>query len=193
MERGLSLLTFYLSLLETEEQKQEFSEMYTENKELMYFVAYKILKDAPSAEDAVHQSFLKIIEAWDTIFAESCPQKTSLCVITCKRVCFDVLKKNKSHKQQSFEDTAEKEFSFPGDAVDEVALGNLNVEFIMNKISDLPEIYRDILQLHLSNDLSAKQIAKTLNMPYETVKKRIQRGKQFLIEALNNEEDLINV
>ena len=186
------MLTFYLSLLETEEQKNSFSEMYTQNKEIMYFVAYKILKDTTSSEDAVHQSFLKIIESWDNIFAESCPQKTSLCVITCKRVCFDILKKNKSQKYQSLEDTAEGELSSFCDIVDE-ALGNLNVEFIINKISGLPEIYRDILQLHLSNDLSAKQISKILNIPYETVKKRIQRGRQILIEALNNEEDLINV
>jgi len=181
------LLNYYLSLLETEEQKQSFEKMYEENRELMHYHANKILNNYTQAEDAVHQSFLKIIESWDKIFAESRPQWTSLCVITCKRTSFDILRKNKIRQHQSLDDLDESELISASLSTDETAMDNVLSEEIRKRIASLPDINRNIMQMHISNDLSAKQISKLLDIRYETVKKRIHRGKQLLMDMLRED------
>lgn len=56
------MLAIYLSMLETNEEKNQFEQLYIKYKQDMYAVAYGILKNKEDAEDAVHQSFLKIAD-----------------------------------------------------------------------------------------------------------------------------------
>ncbi len=61
------MFTFYLSMLDTEEQKDKFEDLYLTYRKLMFYIANKILKDDFLAEDAVHQTFIKIIEIIDKL------------------------------------------------------------------------------------------------------------------------------
>ena len=56
------MLAIYLSMLETNEEKNQFEQLYIKYKQDMYAVAYGVLKNKEDAEDAVHQSFLKIAD-----------------------------------------------------------------------------------------------------------------------------------
>ena len=49
----------YLCLLDTEEEKSKFEELYNQYRKLMYLCAKEILRDEQLAEDAVHEAFLK--------------------------------------------------------------------------------------------------------------------------------------
>ena len=53
------MLAIYLSMLETNEEKNQFEQLYIKYKQDMYAVAYGILKNKEDAEDAVHQSFFE--------------------------------------------------------------------------------------------------------------------------------------
>ena len=52
------MLMVYLSMLDTEEDKNLFRELHDEYSTLMYKKAYGILKDCNLAEDAVQESFM---------------------------------------------------------------------------------------------------------------------------------------
>lgn len=39
--------------------------LYAENKQKLYFIAWRILKDEMRAEDAVHNGFLKMVKGFD--------------------------------------------------------------------------------------------------------------------------------
>ena len=65
------MLVFYLSLLESESDKLLFTQIYTEYRDKMYSVAYSILGTKEKAEDAVHESFLKVIEHLETYKSSS--------------------------------------------------------------------------------------------------------------------------
>lgn len=64
-ERESMLL--YLSLIETEEDKIKFEDIFNSYKKTMYYVANSILKDEHYSHDAVQNSFLKIIKNIDKI------------------------------------------------------------------------------------------------------------------------------
>lgn len=56
------MLAFYVSMLDTEEQKDKFAEIYTTYYGMMYQVARSITRDDKLAEDALHETCLALIE-----------------------------------------------------------------------------------------------------------------------------------
>lgn len=61
------MLAFYVAILDTEEQKDKFTEIYTTYYGMMYQVARAITHDDKLAEDALHETCLELIEKIDSI------------------------------------------------------------------------------------------------------------------------------
>lgn len=72
------MLAIYLSMLETNEEKNQFEQLYIKYKQDMYAVAYGILKNKEDAEDAVHQSFLKIADNFSKVSQIPCQDRKSV-------------------------------------------------------------------------------------------------------------------
>ena len=72
-------MLFYLLLLDSDEEKSRFEQLYIAYRDLMYYVAYKILRDVQQSEDAVHMAFLKIVKRLSDLGEISCPQTRSFC------------------------------------------------------------------------------------------------------------------
>ena len=67
----------YLAVLETEQEKTKFEQLYLTYRQTMFHVANSVLHDTQLAEDAVHQAFLRIMDHMGNISKIECPQ-TSL-------------------------------------------------------------------------------------------------------------------
>lgn len=179
------MLAYYLSTISTEDNKERFERLYINYKDAMYYVAYGILCDEQLAEDAVHQAFLRIIERFDRFEETSCPQTKSFCVIVCRNISIDMLRHNKKRDYIPLDNVVHQ---IPhGKHVEDQIISNANLESIIEKIDQLPVIYKDIILLHYSNDCSIKQIAKLLGISNETAKKRMQRAKKLLAATLLSE------
>ena len=61
------MLTFYISMLETEEQQDKFSYIYQNYVGFMYHVAKEVVKEHYLAEDVVHETFLQLIRIIDKV------------------------------------------------------------------------------------------------------------------------------
>ncbi|EGT4060805.1 sigma-70 family RNA polymerase sigma factor, partial [Clostridioides difficile] len=55
-------MLIYLSIIDSEEEKDKFEKIYEKYKKLMFYIANQILQDEQLSEDAVHNAFLKIID-----------------------------------------------------------------------------------------------------------------------------------
>ncbi|MDD4296801.1 MAG: sigma factor [Ruminiclostridium sp.] len=49
-------------MIDSEGDKTKFEQIYLKYRELLFYVAIKILRNEHNAEDAVHQAFLSILE-----------------------------------------------------------------------------------------------------------------------------------
>lgn len=67
-------MLIYLSLIDGEEDKSKFEQLYLSYHHLMHHVALGILKDHHKAEDAVHEAFICIEKNFFKISEVSCPQ-----------------------------------------------------------------------------------------------------------------------
>lgn len=67
-------MLIYLSLIDGEEDKSKFEQLYLSYRHLMHHVALGILKDHHKAEDAVHEAFIRIEKNFFKISEVSCSQ-----------------------------------------------------------------------------------------------------------------------
>ena len=51
-------MLLYLSMLDTQEEKDKFTLIYEQYQQFCWYVAYQLLGDAHLAEDAVQEAFL---------------------------------------------------------------------------------------------------------------------------------------
>jgi len=76
----LPVIAIILASLETEEEKQEFLQLYEQYRQLMFNRAYAILQNEHNAEDAVSTAFLHIAENFQKISAEPCHRQKGFVV-----------------------------------------------------------------------------------------------------------------
>lgn len=176
------MLALFLDLIDNEEDKGKFLQIYETYGKTMHYVANSILHDSYLAEDAVQTAFLKIAKNIYKFYTPICPQTKSFVVIIVRNVCFTMLQKENKHPQDGLTDevacskTPESEY-----------LTKSTMEQIVAAIQQLNPIYRDIVTLKYLHDLSVNEIATLLDVPKDTAKKRLQRGRSLLKAAFKEE------
>ncbi len=179
--RGLNMLLFYISLIESDDDKTKFEIVYDEYKNLMFYVANEILGDTKDSEDVVHDAFLKVIKIIDGIHDPRCPQTKNLVVTIVERTAIDLYRKRKRRQIIPLdEETINVPTSFETDYV-------IERSSIARAIAMLPTRYRELLLLKYDSGLSEKEISEVLAMTEANVHKTIQRAKKRLSEALEKE------
>lgn len=176
-------MLIYLSLIETEEEKSKFEQLYINYKNMMYYVAFRILKDTHSAEDAVHQAFLRVINHLDKINIKDCHKTKAFLVVIVENISIDIYRKRRRENTIPFD-----EITIYEDKSNNIS----NFEqtyYISDTIKKLPIIYSSVLRLKFAQGYTDVEISNILNISEDNVRKRISRGKKML-EKLLSEGDL---
>lgn len=173
------MLNFYLSILETEEEKRKFGELYIHYKDDMHQIANGILNNEYDAEDAVHNAFERIANSFKSIM-EIKNLKPYIVIVT-KNAAIDIYNKNKNISE-NIDDIDEIKKSISINFFERV-----DFEHLVNTIEQLPSKYKDIIYLHYFNELSIKACAKSLNITEGNAYKRVERAKIILSEMLEKE------
>jgi RNA polymerase sigma-70 factor (ECF subfamily) len=199
------MLGFYLSLLDTAEEKSDFEELYYNYRDLMYYVANKLLHDTQLAEDAVHDAFIRIANNFSKINAVSGPKTQSFVKTVTRNISIDMIRKRKREVLTELDDmytTGKIEvntydgkdssslngYKFINCSAEEEVLKMYTAEMLAEKLRNMPEVYRDTLTLYYYNDLSVASIAEVLDVSVDAVMKRLQRGRVMLKELVTKDE-----
>lgn len=175
------MLFFYLSALDTQEERTKFEDIYKKYGRLMKYVAYNILRDDSLAEDAVHNAFLKLIKYLDRIDDIDCHKTKSFVVIVTESVSKDMYVKRKREATVNIEDNEEEIIIDPPD------FESMDTHIIADAIGKLPDIYRDVLILKYVHQYKESEIGEILGINSAAVRKRIQRAKEKLAFILEKE------
>ena len=128
------MINLYLSVLETDEDRCQFEDIYRQYKNRMYKFAISILHNNEDAEDVVHQSFLTIANNFDKIKSFSCHEMNSYIVIIIRNTSINLYNKNKRNSERSTELDEEQT------AVEVDFFNNIDYEHLVQIISRLPLI-----------------------------------------------------
>lgn len=167
------MLLMYLSMLETEEEKDKLEQLYINYKKLVYSIAFGYMSNSFLAEDAVHNTFLKLTNYLDKIDDIFDHKTVTFIGIVTKSVCIDMLRKEKALKQ----------IELRLDGIIDNYCEDLDIKDLLKKIDKLPEIYRNTVMLKYFYKLSNQQICDINGISIMTLRKRLSRAKEYLKEV----------
>ncbi len=166
----------YLALIESDEDKDKFQQLYTQYKRLMLKVAYRFFKSPDDAEDVVHDACIAIIENLDKVTDVNSKQTRNYIVIITKHIAINRYNRMHRFTLTEYDDAIhEDEIPAPGD-------GGL-----ADALAALPVEYREVIMLKYYNGYSAAEIARMLDTTSGAVKTRLWRARKALEEAMGEE------
>ena len=166
----------YLMMIDSQEKQSIFEKIYFTYRGLMYHTAYKILNNEADAEDAVHNSFVKIAENISKIDVPVCPKTQLYVAIITKNSAIDLYRANQRKHNVKY--------------IDEIADNSdeeINVHGLAACMEKLSQRYREIILLKYYYGFSCKEIAKQLNITEANAIKLDQRAKNSLLKICQEE------
>lgn len=139
----------------------------------MYNISYNILRNKFDAEEAVAQTFLKIIDNIEKISALPCPEIEPYCVVILKNETMNIIRKSK--KILYVEDTDYFNHNDNDYNLEEEFLETVNKEKLLLCINRLSDEEKNLIHLRFFHEMRFKEISELFGITEETAKKRSQR------------------
>lgn len=162
--------------------EKEFKALVLPFKNLLFFVATRIIDNKHEAEDIVQETYLK---AWNarSKLSEVDNLKAWLCTIT-RNLAIDRSKQINKHKNLQSQEEAYTEIEFQ--TADESTRSK--VKKIFELLQFLPEIQATCFSLREADQLTYKEIASIVNLKESSVKVNVFRARKKLKSLFLNQE-----
>lgn len=157
----------------TDEEVDFINKIFSMMNVKMYNISFKILKNQFDTEEAVSQTFLKIIENIEKVSHLPCPQIEPYCVVILKNETMNIIRKRKKMipvENLDFFDHRGEDYT-----VEEEYLKTLNKEALLSCINKLTDDEKIFVHLRFVNEMKFKDISELLGIAEEAAKKRSQR------------------
>jgi RNA polymerase sigma-70 factor (ECF subfamily) len=180
------MLSLYLSIVETEEQRSFVEQLYYEYEQLMYRTAFNVLHNAKDAEDSVQEAFVRIITNLGKVSSIEPAKRGSYIVIMTKNIAIDLYRRNK--KMVDADELSEVIPDTEHDVEREV-FGKYGCEELNEALSRLPDAQREVLIMRYFHNESIENIAESLSISSEAVRVRLHRARNALYGLLKDDEN----
>jgi RNA polymerase sigma-70 factor (ECF subfamily) len=171
--------------LEKHEFKILLETMYELYEQGMYRVAYGVLHNREQAEDAVQDSFEKLLKYLPKIDTPDSPKTQQLVLKTVRNTAIDQYRRNnKQNEWLSQQEQGEETNTFVKSVEDR--------EFIQQLLNAVPTEYREIIKLRCYYGFSAKETGDILGLSEGNVNKRLERARKLIADRLEWEEEFDN-
>lgn len=172
---------------------QGFEDVVTQQQRKVHSFAHYFLGSPEEAEDVTQEVFLKLWQNWSKVDLERV--RPWLLKVT-RNACYDRLRKKRSTSRVFNPDaTPEIVESSPGEDPGPEAEAQ-RADFrrhIVAELQSLGEPYRSILILREIQDLRYREISDILDIPLNTVRVYIHRGRRQLREQLAGRYDSVSM
>ena len=144
---------------------------------LAYRTAARFTKSDADSRDIAHDSMLKV---FTRLSQYSSDWRFSTWVRTiAKNTALDLIRKRQKLSWSEVPDVADSE-----PTADQTLERQQVREMVRTALSELPPIYREVLEMHHFQDLKYREIASSLDIPIGTVMNRIFRARTKMRSAL---------
>lgn len=159
----------------TELERQRFGEWYESYYDLVYRVCYSFMKNRSDTEDAVAETFMKLLPRMADMENEK--HLKGWLVVTASNYCKNQLKhwwRKKRSSMEVAENNGREEPSF---------VPNETLEAVLK----LPDRYKAALYLHYYEGYSSAEIGEMTGRSASTVRGDLQKARKLLGTELNEE------
>lgn len=157
--------------------------LYYAHRVRLYWIAYEILKDGDSSQDAVQETFERFIKNIARLNIEDEGKTAALLTVICRNVALDMYRKEKGEELTPLYDN-DSSFSETTYNPENLLISKESYNAVMNILEGMDIKYKSVLLLSCGHELSVETIARLLGINFETAKKRLYRARKFIKEEL---------
>ncbi len=180
------MLSFFKSLIETEEEKQKMADIYEEYRYYCIYIAKQLLRNHDDAEDATHAAFLEIIARKEKYFAMECSDFRASLVVIVKHKAIDILRQHKKENVDDVDPIDDLTAIVP--SADEIVAIQEEYNMLRKALKELSPSYDNILTLKYFEGYNNSEIANILHTKKKNVEIALYRAKTSLRIKLNKME-----
>ena len=177
----------FLLLIEDESEREFVNQLYEQYKNLVFTCAYEILQDKQLSEDALQETFIRVMQNLDKIGEIVCPKTRGYLVTICRNVSINIYNQRKHVRSMNYDMGEGFEPSDSRSNPQEILLSQDNIARVKNAIKQLKPIYRDVFALKEAFEYTDDEICEMLHITLETLRKRVLRGRLMLKDILAKE------
>lgn len=174
------MLSAYISMVDTPNEKELIAQLYNAYKQFMYNISMSLLGKKEDAEDAVQDSFVRIIKNLDKIQNPYSRKTKSYITVITKNICFDKLK-----KQQNMQKIYQDGKVYEDDSAQQAEI-DITYEKIIKNMKQLSPQLKNIAFLYYVQQLPTKDIAEMLDIEPNTVHVYLSRIRKSLLSKKDN-------
>ncbi|NLD10538.1 RNA polymerase sigma factor [Aminicella lysinilytica] len=176
------MLTIYLQMIDSQDEKDKFEELYYKYNKLMFYVAKKTLNRDEDAADAVNDAFLLIAKNFRKIGIIDSKETRNFVAVIARNAAIDIYR-----KRRNSEALIDPVIPQNNDSLDINDFDIVDYHLVLEAVQELSEHYRDVVYLYYVEGYRTTEIANMLHLQVDNVRKRLQRGREILIAALGDE------
>jgi RNA polymerase sigma-70 factor (ECF subfamily) len=154
----------------------------------LYRVAFSVLRNPSDAEDAVQETFLRVLRHRDTL-DEVRDQRVWLI-----RIVWNIVldRKRRAKTRPETDDVADLARVLPSDGLtaEQIASAAQHHAHVLACIEQLPAKERQVLMLSAFEELSSVEIASVLGITESSVRSRLFRARNLVAGLLNHARSL---
>ena len=175
----------FMSLLDTDTSRLKFEDVYYCYRDMMYRIAFGILKDDQLAKEALSTAFEALARNIEKLDTGAPKRLKSYVYKVIKNASYDISDRQRLHAgiislDQAYSVSAHDDVHSAVESDEEYGR-------IISIIKSLPEKYRDVLSLYYVDAFDTRTIADLLSRPATTVRSQLRRGTKLLREKLKEE------
>ena len=180
------MLGFYLSMLDTDEERNLLTDIYEEHQYWCLQAAMKITKNREDAEDAVHEAFICLINNRDIL---KLPREKikHLLITIAKRRAIDIVRKREHSATEAWDDM--EDFPSMDESIDLQIEKAEDFERLHTYLQMLNERYSTVLEMKYYSELSNEKIGQILGKTTRQVEQMLYRAKLKLREVIDDGGD----
>lgn len=126
---------------------KKLESLYSMYSKLLYGIAYDILQEPEAAEDAVHETFVRLIGSADKISEDNSAATRNFLAIICRNIAINIYNSRKKENERIY---AENElFPVISDTYnpESILISKESVDAIIKSLENLDRKYRDVVLL----------------------------------------------
>lgn len=168
-----------------EPDRKLVDDLYKKYEQMMYRIAFNVLHNFHDAEDAVHSTFVKVIDDLEKIRAINDNEIRYYISVMTKNTALDIQRKN--NRIEVSDELDELDDKKTDCSVEDKVLTKIDADRINEALMLLPDRDYEVLYLNLVREHSPSEIAQKLNITPIAARQRIFRAKQKLRDLLEKE------
>ncbi len=169
-------------------QEAAVEELVAQYASSLYRVAYSVLRNAADAEDAVQETFLRVLRHRDTL--EEVRDRRVWLIRIVWNIVLDRKRRSKTRPETDDVDEMARILPSAGLSAEQLAAAAQHHARVLACVDKLPAKERQVLMLSAFDELSSVEIADVLGITESSVRSRLFRARNLMAEMLDHARSL---